>query len=80
VGHQIAYTRTKTGLVFLRARWLDPATGVFTSPDPAGHLTLDSYGYGGGDPLTTTDPLGLWPWDSWDVDWSEVGKTASNFG
>jgi RHS repeat-associated protein len=50
-----------TGLVYLRARWLDPATGLFLSVDPAEVLTGDAYGYAAGNPSQLVDPLGLWP-------------------
>jgi RHS repeat-associated protein len=54
-----------TGLVYLRARWLDTATGVFLSADPADSATGDAYGYAAGNPLQLTDPSGLTPSDGW---------------
>jgi RHS repeat-associated protein len=68
-----------TGLVFLRARWLDPGTGQFISVDPAAGLTGDGYGYGSGNPVQLTDPLGLWSVFGWDIDLEAVGKSATNF-
>jgi hypothetical protein len=41
--------------------------------DPALGASGEAWGYGGGNPLQTTDPLGLWP------DWSALGKGATNF-
>lgn len=49
-----------TGLVHLRARWLDPALGRFLSPDPAGLVGgLNAYAYVGDAPLERVDSLGL---------------------
>jgi RHS repeat-associated protein len=62
------------GLVYLRARWLDAATGLFLSVDPAESLGGDAYGYAAGNPLQLVDPLGLLP------GWMEDAlKTASDF-
>jgi RHS repeat-associated protein len=54
------YTDTDTGtdLVYLRARYYDPATGQFLTTDPAQALTRSPYGYAGGNPLNFTDPSG----------------------
>ena len=54
------YQDTESGLVYLRARYYDPASGQFLSRDPLVALTRDAYGYAFGDPLSPTDPLGLW--------------------
>jgi RHS repeat-associated protein len=52
-----------TGLVFLRARWYDPGTGRFLTPDEFGAdsadpRTLHRYLYAFGNPLNRTDPTG----------------------
>jgi RHS repeat-associated protein len=52
-----------TGLVFLRARWYDPRTGRFLTPDPASGATDDSrtlhrYAYSAEDPLNKLDRSG----------------------
>jgi RHS repeat-associated protein len=52
-------TDTGLGQTHLRARQYDPATGAFTSPDAGG--TGAGYTYANANPLTNTDPLGLWP-------------------
>jgi RHS repeat-associated protein len=52
-----------TGLIYLRARWYDPATGRFLTRDPfPGLVTLPStqhpYVYVGNNPVNLTDPTG----------------------
>ncbi|HEX8411235.1 MAG TPA: RHS repeat-associated core domain-containing protein [Thermoanaerobaculia bacterium] len=48
-----------TGLVYLRDRWYDPATGSFVTPDPEGHRDSSNlYSYCGGDPVNCSDPTG----------------------
>lgn len=65
------WTDESTGYVFLRARWYDPATGVFLSEDPLVQATGEAYGYAGGNPLMSIDPSGLCPWYEW------VGTSSS---
>jgi RHS repeat-associated protein len=62
-----------TGLQYLRARYMDPETGVFLSREPLAKRpswTQTSYGYAGGSPSSAVDPTGLikWPWQCM-VDW-----------
>ncbi|MEU9609870.1 RHS repeat-associated core domain-containing protein [Streptomyces sp. NPDC048057] len=47
-----------TGLYHLSARYLDPNTGRFTQPDPAG-VETNPYLYASGDPTNLIDPSGL---------------------
>ncbi|HEX7131704.1 MAG TPA: RHS repeat-associated core domain-containing protein [Iamia sp.] len=61
------------GLVHLRARDLDPATGQFTTRDPldgvAGTTTVvNPYHYGDNDPVNRADPLGLYAIDDGQFD------------
>ena len=53
--------REHNGLNFMRARYYDYATGLFTSPDPLGILAGDPdlYRYVGNNTISATDPLGL---------------------
>lgn len=51
-------------MYYLRARWYDPLTSGFISNDPATLITGENYSYGSGNPITNTDPLGLWSNDT----------------
>jgi RHS repeat-associated protein len=62
-----------TGLVYLRARFYDPAAGVFLSVDSALASTGDRYSYAAGNPLQAADPLGLWP------TWEDLASAADQF-
>ena len=54
--------REPNGLLYRRNRYLDPATGRFTQPDPIGLAGgLNAYGYASGDPVSFADPFGLMP-------------------
>ncbi|HND52172.1 MAG TPA: RHS repeat-associated core domain-containing protein, partial [Pirellulaceae bacterium] len=55
-----------TGLVYLRARWYEPETGRFLSPDPnVGNprdpAAMHRYTYAAADPVNRCDPAGLFP-------------------
>jgi RHS repeat-associated protein len=55
-----------------RARWYDPSTGSFLSPDPMGYQDSSNlYAFCGGDPVNCSDPTGMWGWN-------DVKKTAGN--
>jgi len=52
------------GWYYLRARWMDPSVGRFTSVDPFGAgshtpIYLHRYGYAGANPVNSIDPSGL---------------------
>lgn len=56
------YEDVETGLYYLRARYYDPASGQFLTPDAFQAVTGAPYVYVADDPLNGTDPLGLcWP-------------------
>jgi RHS repeat-associated protein len=50
-----------SGLLYRRNRYYDPGSGRFTQPDPIGLAGgLNVYGFANGDPVTYSDPFGLW--------------------
>src|SRR4030042_4955863 len=49
----------KTGLTYMKARWMDPETGRFISPDPAKD-GLNWFVYAGNNPTTMVDTTGLY--------------------
>lgn len=51
----------KTGLNYLTSRYYDPAAGAFISVDPLVSSTAQPYLYGGGNPISFSDPSGLEP-------------------
>ncbi|NOU31372.1 MAG: RHS repeat-associated core domain-containing protein, partial [Polyangiaceae bacterium] len=57
------YSDAATGLVYLHARYYDPALGQFISPDPLDMarpgVGPNRYAYSGGDPVNSKDPSGL---------------------
>ncbi|EIL90189.1 hypothetical protein UU7_16125 [Rhodanobacter spathiphylli B39] len=49
-----------TGLVYMQARYYDPAVGRFLSPDPAGRKAgFNDYAYVGNNPINKIDPTGM---------------------
>ena len=53
-----------TGLINMRDRWYNPATGSFLSPDPEGNRdSANLYSYCGGDPINCSDPTGRYQAD-----------------
>jgi RHS repeat-associated protein len=58
-GYAGSYTDL-TGLLYLINRYYDPQTGQFLSVDPEVGLTFEPFAYAGGNPVTNTDPTGMW--------------------
>lgn len=56
------YTDSESGLIYLRARYYDPATGQFMTRDPLGAQTHSPYGYAADDPVNAADPTGELSW------------------
>jgi RHS repeat-associated protein len=52
------YTDAETGLVYLRARYYDPATAQFLTVDPLINITHTPYSYVDDSPLSGSDPSG----------------------
>ncbi|HEY6648655.1 MAG TPA: RHS repeat-associated core domain-containing protein [Mycobacterium sp.] len=55
---------TESGLYYVRTRYLEPSTGRFTTPDPAGawedgRSRGNAYTYAGNNPVMFADPTGL---------------------
>jgi RHS repeat-associated protein len=59
-GYAGQYTDVESGLVYLRARYYDPATAQFLSRDPAVMTTREPYAYTRDNPLNAADPTGLY--------------------
>jgi RHS repeat-associated protein len=58
-GYTGQYTDTDTGLIYLRHRYYDLATGQFLTRDPLEVISGSAYSYAGGDPANFVDPSGL---------------------
>jgi RHS repeat-associated protein len=70
------YTDPNSGLIYMRARWYDPATGQFLTRDPLFGASGSSYSYANDSPLNASDPTGMFACGS------EIGPCspgASNF-
>ncbi|MCL4292304.1 MAG: hypothetical protein KJ056_04650 [Acidimicrobiia bacterium] len=72
LGWQGQYTDPDTNLVYLRARYYDPTTATFLTPDPLQDQTQTPYTYTQGDPWNHTDPSGLSWFDPRDWDQTVV--------
>jgi RHS repeat-associated protein len=49
-----------TGLYNMRARWYEPQTATFDTPDPMAAVSGAPYNYAKGDPIDNTDPTGMY--------------------
>ena len=73
------YTDAESGLVFLRARYYDPATAEFLTVDPDTDMTGTPYAYTDDNPLNAVDLSGRDWWNpfSWSSDtWQNIGAGA----
>jgi RHS repeat-associated protein len=60
MGSLLEGQRDAGGLMYMRNRYYDPATGQFTQTDPIGIAGgLNTYGFAAGDPVSYSDPYGL---------------------
>jgi RHS repeat-associated protein len=71
------YTDPGSGLQYLRARYLDPATGQFVSRDPLTAMTRVPYAYAGESPFNGADPAGL---ATIGACWTVSGAVTGPFG
>jgi RHS repeat-associated protein len=53
------YSDAESGLIYMRARYYDPATGQWLTRDPIAALSQVPHNYADNDPLNATDPSGL---------------------
>jgi RHS repeat-associated protein len=64
-------------LIYMQARYYDPATARFLSPDPIGYRDgLGLYVYVGGDPVNKTDPTGMCAEDSTKPCWRDMSPAT----
>ena len=58
LGYAGQYTDALSGLIYMRARWYDPATAQFLTVDPLVAATGQPYAYASDEPTNLTDPSG----------------------
>jgi len=57
--HALPFHDPASGIIYARARWYDPATGAFLTPDPMGYRDSSNlYAYSASDPVNGRDPSG----------------------
>lgn len=74
-------TEGASGLIYMRARHYDPATGRFLQSDPLGVEADQLYAYAAGNPYVYGDPTGLLPWSLQDYgvdDFFRAGLDSTN--
>jgi RHS repeat-associated protein len=59
LGYAAQYTSADTGLIYMRARVYDPASGQFLTVDPLDKMTRAPYNYVEDSPVNAVDPTGL---------------------
>ncbi len=65
----------ETGLIYMRARWMDPSLGRFISEDPA-RDGANWFEYCRGNPVNLVDEDGRAPVESWCLYWAGVTTAA----
>ena len=70
------YRDAESGLIYLQARYYDPATGQFLTRDPRTATTRSPYGYVADDPLNKADPSGMCSWNPFSSDSCEIAVPA----
>ena len=62
IGELVTGMADGSGYQYKRNRYYSPSSGRFTQEDPIGLAGgLNAYGFGGGDPISFSDPLGTCP-------------------
>jgi RHS repeat-associated protein len=57
--HALPFREPASGFVYARARWYDPSTASFLTPDPFGYADSSNlYAFAGNDPINRRDPRG----------------------
>jgi RHS repeat-associated protein len=79
-GYDGQYTNSDTGLIYLRARNYDPATGQFLSVDPLDAISGEPYAYADDNPLNASDPTGLIFGIAGTPSWEELGEGVAGWG
>jgi RHS repeat-associated protein len=77
LGYDAQYTTSDTGLIYMRARTYDPATGQFLSVDPLDAITHEPYSYASDNPINSGDPLGLSNWNPFSESFWTEGNVIS---
>jgi RHS repeat-associated protein len=80
LGYDAQYISPDTGLIYMRARSYDPATGQFLSVDPLKAITSEPYAYAGDNPLNASDPTGLIFGIVGTLSWEELGEGVAGWG
>jgi RHS repeat-associated protein len=76
-GHRI----DPTGFYWLGARYYEPTSGRFLSPDPKGQAaSMSLYDFCNGDPVNFFDPLGLQASGPNDINWNDVAQATARQG
>jgi RHS repeat-associated protein len=79
LGYDGQYTSTDTGMIYMRARTYDPATGQFLTIDPLVGETGAPYSYTEDNPVNGADPSGMsCGWEVWDCA-PKVASTVVQF-
>jgi RHS repeat-associated protein len=77
LGYDGQYTSSDTGLIYMRARTYDPATGQFLSVDPLEIVTRAPYNYAEDNPGNRDDTTGLSSWNPFSESFWTEGNVIS---
>jgi RHS repeat-associated protein len=81
VGSLVHNKRDLTGNLYMRNRYYDATAGRFTQEDPIGLAGgLNAYGFANGNPVSYSDPYGLWADTVKVTHWEATGSGGSSLG